>query len=113
MTEIMDEKIKEVNELFKELIKERPDLTSSYMDLINKSLSEGKLSSRTKEIIMVTLALATGCDWCLPYHLNLALKAGVTKEELVEASFLALLMTGTPSLMRVINMMKYLDEAEK
>ncbi len=113
MGELMDKKIKEVNELFQELVKERPDLTSPYLELINKSLSEGKLDSKTKEIIMVTLALATGCDWCLPYHLNLALKAGVSKDELVEASFLALLMTGTPSLMRVIDMMKYLEEVEK
>jgi alkylhydroperoxidase/carboxymuconolactone decarboxylase family protein YurZ len=54
--------------------------------------------------------LATGCEWCLPYHIDLALKSGATRDELIEASFLALLMTGTPSLMRLIDLLNYLKE---
>jgi alkylhydroperoxidase AhpD family core domain len=108
MNDEMHKKINEVNELFQRLSKERPDLMEPFGELVNQSLKDGKLDTKTKEIIMVILALATGCEWCLPYHIDLALKSGATRDELIEASFLALLMTGTPSLMRLIDLLNYL-----
>ncbi|MCL4412399.1 MAG: carboxymuconolactone decarboxylase family protein [Candidatus Thermoplasmatota archaeon] len=109
----IDERITEIQSLFNKLGKEKPDLTNDFMKLVNSSLENGELSQKYKEIIMVSLSLATGCEWCIPYHVSLAIKAGATRGELLESAFLALLMTGTPALMKVIDLLKYLDEKKQ
>ena len=58
MNDEMHKKINEVNELFQRLLKEIPDLMEPFGELVNQSLKDGKLDTKTKEIIMVILALS-------------------------------------------------------
>jgi len=60
---------------------------------------EGALDTKTKELISVALAVATQCRWCIAYHTNAALDAGATKDQVMEACFVACLFRGAPACM--------------
>lgn len=72
----------------------------------------GALAPRNKEIIAVALSVLSQCQWCIPYHTKKALELGARKEELVEASWVAVLMGGSPSLMYAQFVVKALEELE-
>lgn len=51
--------------------------------------SEGALSIKTKELIAVAVSHVTQCPYCIRAHTKNALENGVTKEELMEAIWIA------------------------
>ena len=58
----------------------------------------GVLDEKTKELIAAALGLAARCDYCIVHHVHGALKAGATREELIEAAFTTVGMSGGPAL---------------
>jgi AhpD family alkylhydroperoxidase len=51
--------------------------------------AEGALSPKTKQIIAVAVAHVTQCPYCIRGHTKAALNAGATKQELMEAIWVA------------------------
>jgi AhpD family alkylhydroperoxidase len=51
--------------------------------------ADGALSSKTKELIAVAVAHVTQCPYCIRAHTKSALRKGVTKEEIMEAIWVA------------------------
>jgi AhpD family alkylhydroperoxidase len=51
--------------------------------------ADGALSSKTKELIAVAVAHVTQCPYCIIAHTKNALRKGVTKEEIMEAIWVA------------------------
>lgn len=78
------------------------DLSPDYLDAWNAFMeitgSDGALSPRRKELIAVSLSIASKCDWCIRSHVKNALKLGARKQEIVEAAWVAVLMGGDPIL---------------
>ncbi len=60
--------------------------------------TDGALSRRHKELIAVALSIVKGCERCISYHVKAALAQGASKEEIVEAAFVAVIMDGGPAL---------------
>lgn len=50
---------------------------------------DGAIPQKYRELIAVAVACTTQCPYCLEIHAKAAKKAGATREEIVEASFLA------------------------
>ena len=98
---VSTKKVTEIGGLFKELSEKMPKETSGFMEFNKSVLSPGKLSMREKELIAVSLVVATQCEWCIPYHVKNALESGATEEEILESSYIAALMKGAPALMQV------------
>jgi AhpD family alkylhydroperoxidase len=71
---------------------------------------KGALDTKTKELISVALAVATQCRWCIAVHTGAALKEGATKDEVMEACFVACLFRGAPSCMYSQLVMKTIEE---
>ena len=71
------------------------------MDFNSAVLSPGKLTTKTKELIALALSLSSTCEWCITYHVKMALESGATEEEILEASYVAVLMAGAPALMHI------------
>ncbi len=61
--------------------------TNAYM--------EGVLPKKTKELLGLGNSLVLRCDDCVRYHLEESHKLGLTKEEVVEAMSISLLIGGT------------------
>ncbi len=71
----------------------------SFGALHHEALKEGVLSSSTKELIALAIAITVRCDGCIAFHVHDAIKAGATAEEIRETIGVAILMGGGPSVM--------------
>ena len=49
---------------------------------------DGAIPRKYRELIAVAVAIATQCPYCIDAHAKAAKKAGASREELAEASFL-------------------------
>jgi AhpD family alkylhydroperoxidase len=66
---------------------------------LNQAAFKGDtLDGKTKELIAAALGLAARCEYCIVHHVYEALKAGATREELIETAFTAIGMSGGPTL---------------
>lgn len=75
-----------------------PEYMTAWNSFMEKTGVEGALSARRKELIAVSLSIASKCDWCIRSHVQKALDLGSTKQEIIEAAWLAVLMGGDPVL---------------
>jgi AhpD family alkylhydroperoxidase len=104
------EKLNEIQNLFSGIMENNPESGKNYMALIESVSKSSAIPAKYKELIYIALSLSGKCEWCLSYHLKLAVESGVTEKELEEASLIALLMAGTPALMESIKMKKFYSE---
>jgi AhpD family alkylhydroperoxidase len=86
-----------------QLAKESPEFMQSFRNMMNAVEKSGVLDLKTVELIMVGLAVGKQCDYCIQLHVELAHKAGATREEILAAAQLAVVMGGGPALMYVVN----------
>lgn len=106
----MKRKLDEVMSTVQRAMKENPEEAGAFMVFVEKAEKKGALDVKTKELISVALSIAEHCEWCIAFHVKNALTAGATKEEIMEACFVAVLMGGGPSLMYLKLVMDAIDE---
>ena len=80
-----------------EYAKASPESSKAFSALMQATTKDGALSYKTKELIAYALAVAARCDGCLAHHAAALVKAGATRQEVVEALDVAILMGGGPS----------------
>jgi len=68
------------------------------MNLIKEAEKPGALTTKEKELISIALGIAAHCAYCIALHVKNAIDAGATRQEIMEASFVAGLMGGGPSI---------------
>jgi AhpD family alkylhydroperoxidase len=73
-----------------------PDVYRGFSELHGAALREGALSTATKELIALAIAVAEECDGCISSHARGAARHGATEQEVAEAIGVAILMTGGP-----------------
>jgi AhpD family alkylhydroperoxidase len=59
------------------------------------------LTRKDKELIAVGISLAKRCERCIAYHVRAALNEGATAREILEASFVGVMMEGGPALAHI------------
>lgn len=64
-------------------------------NLDTNAYQEGHLSKKTKELLGLGNSLVLRCDDCVRYHLEECFKLQITKDEVVEAMSISLLIGGT------------------
>ncbi len=109
MTE-MQKKLDEVGELTQRLREDYPTETNAFLTFLNKAEAGKALDLRQKELINVALAVAAQCEWCIAFHVKNAIAAGATRDEIVEAGFMAVIMHGGPAYMYMTPLFESLDE---
>jgi len=109
----METTLKEVQNLVEKISEQYPKLAGPFMVFLRRVEEEGVLSTKTKELISVALAVACRCKWCIAFHTKNALDAGATKDEIMEACFVATLMAGGPALMYAQLVLEAIDEFTK
>ena len=106
----MKDRLKDVAELTAKLKKKYPSEINAFMTFVEKAESGPALTSREKELINVALSIAGQCEWCIAVHVKHAVAAGATRDEIVEAGFMAVVMHGGPALMFMTLLFQALDE---
>lgn len=90
-----------------------PDVMKAFQDLHHAAAADGLLDTRTKELIALAIAVVVRCDGCIAFHVHDAIKAGASREEIVETLGVAVLMGGGPALMYVIEALEALEQFEE
>lgn len=70
------------------------------------------LDKRTKELLGLVASLVLRCDDCVKYHLGEAREAGLSREELIEAMSVGLVVGGTIVVPHLRRAVEYLDDLE-
>ena len=83
----------------REIKKVKPEIQKGFGALHNAVLDEGVLSVKHKELQAIAIAVAMRCNDCIGSHIVSAIKAGATREELVDTLGVAVLMGGGPAYM--------------
>lgn len=79
------------------LSRDIPEIRNAYGDLLKTVHKDGVLPAKFKEIICIVAAVLAPCESCIVYHVKQALKAGATREEIMEACGVAIVMGGGPA----------------
>ena len=86
-----------IQNLMANLGKELQAPMAGFVQLHQTVVAEGALSTKIKELIALAIAITVRCDGCISFHVHDALTAGATRQEIVEAIGVAVLMGGGPS----------------
>lgn len=76
---------------------EIPGVYESFGSTYKAVYAEGALSSRTKELMAVAIAVREGCDGCIASHVRSAVRKGATAPEMAESIGVAIQMGGGPA----------------
>lgn len=89
----------EMQKLMGEYGQAAPQVMGAFGNLNKTAIAPGVLDSKMKELIGLGISIAVRCESCVAVHVNDAIKAGATDEEIAEVIGVAILMGGGPSLM--------------
>ena len=106
----MKESVDSVMKMMGELSKHQPETMRHFKSFMGLVLKEGVLDMKTKELIAIGTSITARCKYCIAIHVEKALNAGATKEEIFEAATVAILMGGGPAMTYVSEVKDALDE---
>jgi len=95
------------------LRKDIPDVMAGFSAMAGAALEDGALNKKTKELIALSIGVATHCKGCIGFHVKALISLGVTREELAETLGMAIYMGGGPSLMYAAEAMQAFEEFSK
>jgi AhpD family alkylhydroperoxidase len=72
------------------LFKANPDIKEALGSLDKAAASKKALDDKTRELISLAVAATTRCDACISIHSKEALKAGASRDEVLEALSVAI-----------------------
>ncbi len=75
------------SDMFSEALGEEVDF--AFKKLVSEIMKDGALTAKDKALIALACAVAVKCDHCVKRHQGIALKAGATKAEMLEAAAVA------------------------
>ncbi len=93
-----EDKANAVYAFIETLSKENPDIVKGFMTMHKAAAEKGALDAKQKELISLGIAITIRCEGCIACHVQDALKAGASQEEIVETIGVAILMGGGPSI---------------
>ena len=95
----MSNPVKEFNEyrskMNDKILADNNKIIKRIFNLDTNAYQKGALDVKTKELLGLVASAVLRCDDCVKYHLENSKKAGLNKEEVVEALSIATLVGGT------------------
>lgn len=90
-----------------------PEIGRGFGTMFQKLMGQGALSVREKELIALAIGLALRCDECVYAHLEKALMAGATREQIIEMAGVVVVMQGGPGYVHVPMLLEAIDVVER
>lgn len=101
---------KRLQGLIAELSGSLPGTMRSFTGLHKQTTADGALDRKTKELIALGMALSINCGGCVAYHVKQALESGASREEILEAIGVAVMMGGGPAVVYGCEALAALDQ---
>lgn len=102
--------------LSRELAEERralaPETERAFQTFSRQVFADGALPAKTKQLIAVAVAHVTQCPYCIKGHTKAALRHGATRQELMEAIWVAAEMRAGGAYAHSALALTAMDEAE-
>lgn len=87
-----------------------PEFLEAWTQLSQQAKKKGVLDTKQKVLICVALSVAARCHYCIASHVSKAVSLGATRDEILEAGFVAVSMGGGPSLSYLTELIEACDE---
>lgn len=97
-------------QLNEEILSRGTTHTKRFFNLDTKAYEPGALDTKTKELLGLTASLVLRCDDCIAYHIDQAVKSGVSDAELWETFDIALVVGGSIMIPHLRRAVAFLDE---
>lgn len=88
---------------------EMPDVIRGFGGLHQATMKAGTLSVMEKELMALAIGLSVRCENCMYAHIMAAVKAGATREQVLEAAGVAVMMQGGPTYTYLPRVVEALD----
>lgn len=85
---------------------------SAFAQLNGSATAEGVLSTKTKQLIALGIGISVRCDGCIAFHVHDAVRAGATRQEIMETIGVAILMGGGPAMIYGCEALEALEQFE-
>ncbi|GAB6190558.1 carboxymuconolactone decarboxylase family protein [Desulfocastanea catecholica] len=101
---------KHLQQLSAKLAKELRSPMSAFAQLNGAVTAPGALDARTKQLMALGISIAIRCEGCIAYHVHDAIRAGATREEIMETIALAIMMGGGPAVVYACKALEAFDQ---
>ena len=88
-----------------------PEAEAAFRAFGKAVFKDGALPRKTKELIAIAVAHATQCPYCIRHHARAATRAGASREEVMEAIWVAAEMRAGAAASHAALALEALDEA--
>jgi AhpD family alkylhydroperoxidase len=99
MTTNYPELHRELQLVLGKLAKELPGPMGGFGRLHKEATQAGALATKTKELMALAISIVARCESCIAFHVHDALRAGATRQEVLETIGVAVMMGGGPASM--------------
>ena len=82
----------------------------AFSALARAALDPNALDVKTKELIALAISVATRCDGCIAFHAQAAVRAGASRDEVMETMGMAIYMGAGPSVMYAAQALEAFDQ---
>nr|WP_321467843.1 carboxymuconolactone decarboxylase family protein [uncultured Desulfobulbus sp.] len=89
------------------LAKYSPKQYGKYLEFTKEMAAIDALDHKQMELVLVACAVMSQCEMCVAIHVEAAASMGASRDEILQAAFMAVAMGGSPKLMY----MSYVYEA--
>jgi len=87
-----------------------PEPMRGFSMLAREALKPNALDVKTKELLALAIGVAVRCDGCIGFHAKAAIKAGASREEVLETLSMAIYMGAGPSMIYAAEALRAFDE---
>ena len=89
-----------------------PETEKTFQAFSRQVFADGALNAKAKQLIAVAVAHVTQCPYCIKGHTKAALRRGATRQELMEAIWVAAEMRAGGAYAHTAISLTAMDEAE-
>jgi AhpD family alkylhydroperoxidase len=107
---MMGSRYDEIFSSFAKISQLSPNELEAWQHFMAMAEGRGAIDPKNKELIAVALSVCAKCDWCIALSVKKALQLGARKREIIEAAWVAVLMSGGPALMHAQRILQALEE---
>lgn len=97
---------------YRALTSAMPATMPRFTELHETAFGDGALSRADKELIALGISMCVQCHDCVTLHVHDALRAGATREQVIEAIGVGIAMGGGPATVVAAQALEVLDQFE-
>jgi AhpD family alkylhydroperoxidase len=92
------------------LAENQPAVMGGFATMHEAGGTDTALSGKMKELIALAIAVTARCDGCIAFHTHDVLQSGATREEIMDALGVAVLMGGGPSVVYATHVIDAMEQ---